>query len=87
MFTMAALAATLFLGGYWAPGLSPEALQFAGPLILSGKIFLLVFAMIWFRWTFPRFREDQLQSLAWKWLIPISLVNIVVTGALKVVIS
>jgi NADH-quinone oxidoreductase subunit H len=86
MFTMAALAATLFLGGYWAPGLSEETLQFAGPLILSGKIFVLVFAMIWFRWTFPRFREDQLQTIAWKWLIPISLVNIVVTGALKVAI-
>jgi NADH-quinone oxidoreductase subunit H len=86
MFTMAAIAATLFLGGYWAPGLSTETLQFAGPLILSGKIFLLVFAMIWFRWTFPRFREDQLQSLAWKVLVPVSLVNIVVTGALKVVI-
>ncbi|MEX2279906.1 MAG: NADH-quinone oxidoreductase subunit NuoH [Acidimicrobiia bacterium] len=86
MFTMAALAATLFLGGYWAPGLSQETLQFAGPLILSGKIFVLVFVMIWFRWTFPRFREDQLQTIAWKWLIPISLVNIVVTGALKVAI-
>ncbi len=86
MFTMAAIAATLFLGGYWMPGLSTETLQFAGPLILSGKIFFLVFVMIWFRWTFPRFREDQLQSLAWKVLVPVSLVNIVVTGALKVVI-
>ena len=86
MFTMAAIAATLFLGGYWAPGLSTETLQFAGPLILSGKIFLLVFAMIWFRWTFPRFREDQLQSIAWKWLVPISLVNIVATGVMKVVV-
>ncbi|MEX1004832.1 MAG: NADH-quinone oxidoreductase subunit NuoH [Acidimicrobiia bacterium] len=87
MFTMAALAATLFLGGYWAPGLSEETLRVVGPLILSGKIFILVFIMIWFRWTFPRFREDQLQSLAWKWLIPISLANIVVTGAFKVVFN
>lgn len=86
MFTMAAIAATLFLGGYWMPGLSTETLQFAGPLILSGKIFFLVFVMIWLRWTFPRFREDQLQSLAWKVLVPVSLANIVVTGALKVVI-
>lgn len=86
MFTMAAIAATLFLGGYWMPGLSTETLQFAGPLILSGKIFFLVFVMIWLRWTFPRFREDQLQSLAWKVLVPVSLVNIVVTGVLKVVI-
>jgi NADH-quinone oxidoreductase subunit H len=53
-------------------------------LILIGKTFLLVFVMIWFRWTFPRFREDQLQSMAWKWLIPIALVNILLTGAFKV---
>ncbi|MDX1448350.1 MAG: NADH-quinone oxidoreductase subunit NuoH [Acidimicrobiia bacterium] len=87
MFTMSALAATMFLGGYWVPGLSTETLQVAGPFILSAKIAILIFAMIWFRWTFPRFREDQLQTLAWKWLIPISLVNIVATGAFKVVIG
>ena len=85
MFSMSAIAATLFLGGYWMPGLSESALDVAGPLILSAKIGILIFAMIWFRWTFPRFREDQLQSLAWKWLIPLSLLNIVVTGVFKVV--
>ena len=46
---------------------------------------VLAFVMIWFRWTFPRFREDQLQSLAWKWLIPLALANIAVTAILKVV--
>jgi NADH-quinone oxidoreductase subunit H len=86
MFTMSALAATMFLGGYWIPGVSTETLQFIGPLVLSAKVFILVFVMIWLRWTFPRFREDQLQTLAWKWLIPLSLANIVVTGILKVVI-
>lgn len=87
MFTMSALAATMFLGGYWVPGLSTETLQVVGPFVLIAKIAILVFAMIWFRWTFPRFREDQLQSIAWKWLIPISLVNIVATGIFKVVIN
>src|SRR5690606_14575512 len=87
MFTLSAIAATLFLGGYWVPGLSEETLRVAGPFILSAKIALLVFVMIWFRWTFPRFREDQLQSIAWKWLIPLSLANIVVTGAFKVVFN
>ena len=86
MFTMSALAATMFLGGYWIPGVPTETLQFIGPLVLSAKVFILVFLMIWLRWTFPRFREDQLQTLAWKWLIPLSLANIVVTGILKVVI-
>jgi NADH-quinone oxidoreductase subunit H len=84
MFTLSAIAVTLFLGGYWLPGVPESALEFAGPLILMAKVFLLVFAMIWFRWTFPRFREDQLQSLAWKWLIPLALVNIAVTAVFKV---
>ncbi len=60
-------------------------LVFLGPVILLAKVFLLAFGMIWFRWTFPRFREDQLQTLAWKWLIPLALLNIVVTAAFKVV--
>ena len=86
MFALAAIAATLFLGGYWVPGLSDAQLNVFGPLVLIAKAGILIFLMIWFRWTFPRFREDQLQSLAWKWLIPISLANIVATGILKVVI-
>ena len=84
MFTLSAIAVTLFLGGWWLPGIPTDVLEFAGPLILIGKTFLLVFAMIWFRWTFPRFREDQLQRLAWKWLVPLALLNITVTAALKV---
>ena len=84
MFTMSAIAVTLFLGGYWLPGIPESVLEFAGPVILIGKVFILSFVMIWFRWTFPRFREDQLQTLAWKWLIPIALANIVVTAVFKV---
>jgi NADH-quinone oxidoreductase subunit H len=56
----------------------------AGPLILFGKIMLLAFVIFWVRFTYPRFREDQLQRFAWKVLIPISLVNIMVTAILKV---
>jgi NADH-quinone oxidoreductase subunit H len=84
MFTMSAIAATLFLGGYWLPGVPVSVLEFAGPAILMGKVFLLAFVMIWFRWTFPRFREDQLQTLAWKVLVPLALLNIVVTAVFKV---
>ena len=84
MFSMAAIAATLFLGGYWFPGISDEASTFVGPLVLFAKVFLLVFVMIWFRWTFPRLREDQLQNLAWKWLVPLTLLNIILTAAFKV---
>ncbi|HEX6221806.1 MAG TPA: NADH-quinone oxidoreductase subunit NuoH [Acidimicrobiia bacterium] len=85
MFTMSAIAVTLFLGGWWLPGIPEDTLEFAGPIILIGKVFLLVFAMIWFRWTFPRFREDQLQGLAWKWLVPLALINIAATATLKVI--
>jgi NADH-quinone oxidoreductase subunit H len=85
MFSMSAIAATLFLGGWYLPGLSLDVLEFAGPLILMGKVSLLVFLIIWFRWTFPRLREDQLQSLAWRWLIPLALLNIVGTAVAKVV--
>jgi NADH-quinone oxidoreductase subunit H len=86
MFTLSAIAATLFLGGYWLPGIPEDVLEFAGPIILIGKVFLLVFAMIWFRWTFPRFREDQLQRLAWIWLVPLAILNIVATALLKVIL-
>jgi NADH-quinone oxidoreductase subunit H len=86
MFTLSAIAATLFLGGYWLPGVPVDMLPLAGPVILVAKAFLLVFAMIWFRWTFPRFRQDQLQRLAWVWLVPLALLNIIVTAVLKVVL-
>ncbi len=85
MVSLAAVAATLYLGGYWVPGLSGDVLNFVGPVILLGKVLLLAFIFIWMRWTFPRLREDQLQTLAWKWLIPAALVNIVVTAVFKVV--
>ncbi len=81
VFSMSAIAATLFLGGYGFWGL--DATIF-GPLVLLAKVGLLAFLMIWVRWTFPRLREDQLQTLAWKWLIPLSLANIAVTASFKV---
>ena len=83
----AALAATLFLGGWYVPGIDPTSDLFnvIGPAILLGKVILVAFLIFWFRFTYPRFREDQLQQLAWKVLIPLSLANIVLTGVLKVV--
>ena len=83
-FAFAALAATLFLGGWAIPGVHGTAADFAGPLVLFAKVMLVAFLMFWARFTYPRFREDQLQALAWKWLIPIALLNILATGVLKV---
>ena len=81
------IASVLFLGGWWVPGLDPDSNLFniLGPLVMFGKVMLVTFLIFWFRFTYPRFREDQLQKLAWKVLIPLSLVNIVATGILKVV--
>ncbi|MCE7884190.1 MAG: hypothetical protein DYH08_10075, partial [Actinobacteria bacterium ATB1] len=78
--------ATLFLGGWWLPWVPESVLEVIGPVVLAAKIGLLVFVFLWMRSTYPRLREDQLQRFAWKWLIPISLVNIGVTGVLKVVL-
>jgi len=88
-FAFSALAATLFLGGWglpWGDPFGGDRLLFdvLGPALLFVKMMIVAFLMFWARFTYPRFREDQLQALAWKWLIPIALVNILVTGVLKV---
>ena len=83
-FAFAALAATMFLGGWSVPWVHGSAADLLGPLVLFGKVMLVAFLMFWARFTYPRLREDQLQALAWKWLIPIALLNILVTGVLKV---
>ena len=85
-FALAAIAATLFLGGWFVPGVHGTAADVLGPLVLGAKIMVVAFLIFWIRFTYPRFREDQLQTFAWKYLIPLSLVNIVVTGVLKVVL-
>jgi NADH-quinone oxidoreductase subunit H len=81
-----AVAATLFLGGWSLPGLDMDAnyMNVVGPIVLLTKMLLVSFLVFWVRVTYPRFREDQLQQLAWKILIPLSLVNILATMALKV---
>lgn len=85
MVGLSAIAATLFLGGYSVPGLSGVSANLGGPFVLLIKVALLVFVIIWIRWTWPRLREDQLQHLAWRWLIPLALVNIAVIAVFKVV--
>ena len=84
----AAVAATLFLGGWAVPSawadLDSAWFNLLGPLIMLTKMMLLGGLIFFVRFTFPRFREDQLQRLAWTVLIPISLANILVTTILKV---
>ena len=85
MVGLSAIAATLFLGGYSVPGLTGVSANLGGPIVLLIKVALLVFVIIWIRWTWPRLREDQLQHLAWRWLIPLALANIAVIAIFKVV--
>ncbi len=85
-FAFAAIAATLFLGGWYVPGVDPDSMlaNVVGPIALFVKIMVVAFLIFWFRFTYPRFREDQLQRVAWKYLIPLALVNITITGVLVV---
>ena len=87
-FAFAAIAAVLFLGGWAVPWLPTESDWYyvLGPIVLFAKVMIVSFIIFWVRFTYPRFREDQLQSLAWKVLLPLALVNIVVTAVLKVVL-
>lgn len=84
MFISSTVMATVYLGGYNFPGLqfldgNWQAL--AGTAVLFGKIFFFIFLYMWVRWTLPRFRYDQLMHLGWKILIPLSLLNMLITGA------
>ena len=84
-FAFAGLAATLFLGGWAVPHVTDTGWEnVLGPFVLLAKVMIVAFLMFWVRFTYPRLREDQLQAVAWKFLIPIGLANILITGALKV---
>jgi NADH-quinone oxidoreductase subunit H len=73
-FAVSGMTATLFLGGWDGPSVLPSWLWFLM------KCYALIFIMIWFRGTLPRFRVDQLMGFAWKFLLPMSMVNIIVVG-------
>ncbi|HMO33682.1 MAG TPA: NADH-quinone oxidoreductase subunit NuoH [Lacibacter sp.] len=88
MFISSALMASLYFGGYDIPfvneqawGLSANVLAIIGAGVLMAKIVFFLFLFMWVRWTIPRFRYDQLMNLGWKSLIPLALVNMLITGA------
>jgi NADH-quinone oxidoreductase subunit H len=90
MIVISAIATTLFLGGWLRPFPNVAALGFLdlvpGPLWFFVKMAVFLFAYIWFRGTFPRYRFDQLMALGWKWMIPLALANIVATALLKLLV-
>ncbi|HET6992915.1 MAG TPA: complex I subunit 1 family protein, partial [Bacteroidia bacterium] len=90
LFVVSAIAATLFLGG-WMPlhfghwqafnhimDYIPSSLWF------MGKTLFIIFIIMWFRWTFPRLRVDQLLNLEWKYLLPISMVNVLLVTLMAI---
>ena len=86
MITSSALIVTLFLGGWQVPflelcGLSPLWTSIAQIASFALKTCAVIFFYMWVRWTIPRFRYDQLMNLGWKVMLPVSLLNIGVTGA------
>jgi NADH-quinone oxidoreductase subunit H len=77
MVTVSAIAASLYLGGWNGPFL-PEWL---GWIWFLAKVGFLLFFYVWMRWTLPRYRYDQLMAFGWKFLLPLSVVNLLVTAA------
>lgn len=87
MFISSAILAILYFGGYNYPGMSwavenwgVNIANVIGIVVLFIKICGFIFFYMWIRWTIPRFRYDQLMNLGWKILIPLSIINIVITG-------
>lgn len=86
MFISATVISTFYFGGYNMPFVGRYVhdqnwLTLLGVAFLFAKIFFGIFFFMWVRWTLPRFRYDQLMNLGWKVLIPLSILNIVLTGA------
>jgi NADH-quinone oxidoreductase subunit H len=78
MIVVSALAASLFFGGYWGPGV--ERFPWLGPVYMAIKVIILLFGMIWVRATLPRIRYDRLMSLGWKVLFPLALAVAFITA-------
>ena len=92
MFMSSAVIATLYFGGRHVPGLSslgldPNLVTVIGAAAMFAKTFFFIFFFMWVRWSIPRFRFDQLMNLGWKRLIPLGILNIVVTGGLYYLIN
>jgi NADH-quinone oxidoreductase subunit H len=90
VFIVCAIGATLFLGG-WMPfhignweGFNHVMDYIPSSIWFFGKTFFLIFVIMWFRWTFPRLRIDQLLNLEWKYLLPISMINLLLVTAMAI---
>ena len=85
MFVSSAVISSLYFGGYNFPfqdsmGLAPNVISILGVVAFFSKIFFTIFLFMWVRWTLPRFRYDQLMKLGWQIFIPLSILNVLLTG-------
>jgi NADH-quinone oxidoreductase subunit H len=85
MFISSAVISTFYFGGYNMPFIGrfvhdPMWISILGVVFMFAKVFFFIFFFMWVRWTIPRFRYDQLMNLGWKILIPLSILNLVITG-------
>jgi NADH-quinone oxidoreductase subunit H len=94
MFISGVIMSTLYFGGYDIPfvneaswGISQNLLAFISFVVLLCKAFFFVFVFMWIRWTVPRFRFDQLMHLGWKRLVPLALVNMLITALVVLLLN
>lgn len=98
MVVVSSMAVTMFFGGWLPPfpnwagnwlnlGLDLVHPAIAGLFWFALKVFLLLFLYIWLRGTFPRYRYDQLMDLGWKWLIPLAIANVAITGVAAMLLA
>ncbi len=80
MFVNCCLVTALFLGGW--KGIPLPFGEYSSIIWFFTKVYGLMFVIVWCRWTFPRVRFDQLMNFSWKYLIPLSLVNLLITAIL-----
>ena len=99
---IAGITTTLFLGGWQFPWLGADGFHFPGgafvalphPWVVTiqilsflGKLSIMCWLLMLIRWTLPRFRYDQAMRLGWLWLLPLSIINVLITGLVLVLIS
>src|SRR5438105_9175207 len=93
MIVVSCMAVTLFWGGWLRPFPNVHALDFLDAIPLApvfwfaAKVVVFIYAYLWFRWTWPRYRYDQLMKVGWQWLLPLAMANVIVTAVLVLLVK
>lgn len=85
MLVVSFIGATLFLGGYWGPFVNQVPLL--GPVYLLAKVVVLLYFIVWLRATFPRLRYDNLMAFGWKFMLPLAILNVMITATVIVLVG